>query len=99
MGAALPARRDSSCIAGLPETAAAAAAFVQASSNFGWAAANHTQRPRISLTTGVFTGYAWSQNTGWINLGSVQTTSIQLTDNDGDGEPAKPSSPNQQSSE
>jgi hypothetical protein len=41
----------------------------------------------VDLQTGNFSGYAWSPNTGWINLGSglLKTDSMHITDSDNDG--------------
>ncbi len=54
---------------------------------FSWATPDDENRPRINLQTGDFSGYAWSRSAGWITLGtgSLRTTTILITDTDGDG--------------
>jgi hypothetical protein len=54
--------------------------------NFGWAGANDPNRPHFDLLTGQFSGYAYSANTGWINLaGNLATYTLANPDADNDG--------------
>ena len=56
--------------------------------NFGWAAVNDPNRPRLNPLTGVFAGYAYGANVGWIDLGTnLRHLTAFGRDDDGDGLP------------
>ena len=49
--------------------------------------ADHPDRPRVDLKTGSFSGYAWSERRGWINLGTTHLAAQRMVRpaTDGDG--------------
>ncbi len=55
--------------------------------NFGWAAPNDPNQPRVDLTTGYFSGYVYSANIGWISFASsdLRTGPLDRPDTDADG--------------
>ena len=59
--------------------------------NLGWIRFEDVGVPRVDLATGIFTGFAWCGNWGWISLNSskalVQTDVLQKGDSDSNGLP------------